>query len=113
MNEKNKKLLLIGLVVAVIISVIAPFAASENPDGLESAAEEFESAEGKEDTDYESPMPDYIVPQLGEDGNSGAVAVVIGTLVTLIIVLALFYGIGLVKRSSKKAGTEGDEKDTK
>ena len=113
MNKRNKKLLLVGLIVAIIISVIAPFAASENPDGLESAAGEFESAEGKEDSDYESPMPDYIIPELGDGGTSGAAAVIIGTIVTLIIVLAMFYGITKVKRPLKKNGTKGDEPDKK
>lgn len=114
MRKRDKKLLLFGIGLAVIIAIIAPFAASENPDGLESSAEEFESAEGKEDSKYESPMPDYIIPGLGDGENSGVAAIVIGTIVMLLLVLAIFYGLSYIKKARGQNGIEekeGDEKD--
>ena len=41
MNAKDKKFIIGGLVVAIIIAILAPFLASSNPDGLESAAEKI------------------------------------------------------------------------
>jgi cobalt/nickel transport protein len=79
----NKKYFVaVGLCVAILISILAPFLASSNPDGLESAAEKFEKSEGKDYQVFGSPFPDYIVPSLGETGTSGALAIIIGTLIT-------------------------------
>ena len=79
----NKKyFVVVGLAVAILISILAPFLASSSPDGLESAAEKFEESEGKDYQAFGSPFPDYIVPGLGETEMSGAVAIIIGTLIT-------------------------------
>jgi cobalt/nickel transport protein len=75
-----------GLAIAVLISVLAPFLASSSPDGLESAAEKFKESEGKDYQVFGPPFPDYIVPFLGETEISGALAIIIGTLLT--------FGIG-------------------
>ena len=99
MKEKDRKLLLVGIMIALVIAVAAPFLASANPDGLESTAEEFESAEEKEEEVHESPMPDYIIPGLGENESSGVAAIVIGTVITLVIVLLLFFVLIKIKRS--------------
>lgn len=80
MNTKN--FVIVGLVIAVLVSALAPFLASSNPDGLESAAEKFEESEGKEFQAINSPFPDYIVPQLGETGTSGVLAIIAGTFIT-------------------------------
>ena len=104
MKPRDKKLLMVGLAIAIVLSVMAPFLASSNPDGLESAAENFESAEGKEAGEYESPMPDYIVPALGEDAASGSIAIVAGTIVTLFLMLGLSYVL------KSKKGTRMPEK---
>lgn len=106
MKPRDKKFLMVGMAIALALSVLAPFLASANPDGLESAAENFESAEGKEAGDYESPMPDYIVPALGEEPLSGSVAIALGTVLTLFLVLGLSYVLKL-----RKATSMPDEKD--
>ncbi len=36
MSPKNKKFLLGGITIALIIAILAPFLASSNPDGLDS-----------------------------------------------------------------------------
>lgn len=112
MKSRDKKFLLIGIIIAVAIAIAAPFVASSNPDGLESTAEEFESAEDKEQDDYESPMPDYTVKSLGENGLSGAAAVVLGTVITLLIVICIFYGLVRFKRSRKPEDSKINSEDT-
>lgn len=95
MSGKNMKFLYAGIAVALLISVLAPFLASPDPDGLESAAsgvveesrlselEEMEPAVG-------SPMPDYSIEGMGKSGEVMAIA--IGT----IAVLAISFGLGKV-----------------
>jgi cobalt/nickel transport protein len=91
MNTKN--FVAIGLGIALLVSILAPFLASSNPDGLESVAEKFEDSEGKDYQAFNSPFPDYSIPSLGETGTSGALAIVIGTFIT--------FGIGYWLRSHK------------
>jgi cobalt/nickel transport protein len=105
MKARDKIFIMVGVGIAIIIAVAAPYLASSNPDGLESTAEEFEEAEEKEDPVYESPMPDYIIPGLGDDQQSGAVSIAIGTVIMLVIVFVIFYGIKRIKSSGREADT--------
>ena len=102
MRPRDKKLPVFGVLAAVIIAIAAPFLASGNPDGLESAASEFESAEGKEKETHDSPLPDYSIPGIDDEGLSGVIAIVLGTVVTLMIVMALLYGLMKIKRTKKE-----------
>lgn len=79
-----------GLIIAIVIAILAPFIASSNPDGLDSTLETIEASGFiPEDTlqfmeegiGYNAPLPDYIVPALGEDGLSGSLAIVIGVII--------------------------------
>lgn len=82
MSPKDKKLVLVGLAICIVIAALAPFIASSNPDGLEKTAEDVSSAE--ESAIYEAPMPDYTIPLFGEDNPYGGIlALVIGVLITL------------------------------
>ncbi len=95
MNSKNKKFLMGGLAIALIIAVLAPFLASSNPDGLESTAETV-MQNPETEAAFESPLPDYTIPFLGEDNQlGGVIALVLGTL--LVLVLAYGLGVGLKK----------------
>ncbi|MCK4718033.1 MAG: PDGLE domain-containing protein [Thermoplasmata archaeon] len=87
--NRNARLILVGLILAVIIASLAPFLASSNPDGLESAAEGFHEAEGKEASYYEAPMPDYVFPGMGSEGAAGVVAIVSGTILLLVLGLGV------------------------
>ncbi|HSQ93957.1 MAG TPA: PDGLE domain-containing protein [Methanoregula sp.] len=103
----NRTFIIVGIVIALVIGGVAVFLASPDPDGLESTAlvvqgqKELtggtpEDAEIHEETNdrfsYESPMPDY---SLGEESGpvGGIVAIVAGTLVAFVVVLALAYGL--------------------
>ena len=95
MSGKNTKFLYAGIVIALLISVLAPFLASPDPDGLESAAsgviEESKLSELEEqEPAVSSPMPDYSIEGMGKSGE--VVAIAIGT----IAVLAISFGLGKV-----------------
>jgi len=106
--NKNNSILVAGLIVAILIGIAAPFLASGNPDGLESAAEKIINTEvlesnleeaglEEEGTVAPSPMPDYAIPGMEKLGEIGAL--VIGIL--LITVIA--FGVGsLFKKSTSE-----------
>ena len=94
-GKSNMKLFYAGIVIALLLAVLAPFLASSDPDGLESAAGGVveESKMSKiENTEpvVDSPMPDYSIEGLGKGGEVAAIAV--GTLA----VLAISLGLGKV-----------------
>jgi len=99
MEKKTKQFIIIGLAVAIIIAILAPFLASDNPDGLESAIEKILLPGAGEENIHESPMPDYTIPFLGETPISGSIAIIIGVIVTF----ALAYGLGYLLKSRKKS----------
>ncbi len=75
---------MIGLILALIVVLFAPFA-SGHPDGLEWVAE----TTGFIDTAQNAPisiLPDYTIPFLGETGLSTILAGIIGALVVALIV---------------------------
>jgi len=74
-----------GLVVAVLLLVVAPFA-SANPDGLESVAAElgFEGV-AVDSALADSVAADYTIEALGDTGLSVALAGLLGIVVTLVV----------------------------
>ncbi|CCJ36121.1 cobalt transport protein [Methanoculleus bourgensis MS2] len=106
---EKKQYIMIGIAIALVIAVAAPFIASGNPDGLESAffsihgAKDFRGDELDEDAaeaaeeqaiaitgndfSFDAPLPDYGIEGLDKPGE--VLAVVIGTLLMLILV----YGV--------------------
>jgi cobalt/nickel transport protein len=107
MNQKI--FLLAGLAVVLVIAAAAPFIASSNPDGLESAffgifgakeiqgsklsEEHAKAAEDKVVTitgnefSFDSPFPDYSIEGLSKFGE--VTAIIIGT----ILVLGIAFGL--------------------
>ena len=88
MKANDKKLVIGGLMVAIIIAILAPFLASSNPDGLESAAEKLAPNPEPEPL-FESPLPDYSIPALGESPLGGVVSIVLGTLIAFLVMVGL------------------------
>lgn len=88
MNDRDKKFVIGGLVVAIIIAILAPFLASSNPDGLESAAEKVLLVEEVEPM-FEAPLPDYLVPALGESPLGGVISIVLGTIIAFLAMVGL------------------------
>lgn len=97
MSPKNKKFLLGGLAIALIIAVLAPFLASPNPDGLDSTAQKVMQNPETEPA-VESPLQDYTIPILGDNPLGGVIALVIGTL----LVLGIAYGLGVVLKKKNE-----------
>lgn len=102
MNARDKKFMAGGILIALIIAILAPFLASENPDGLESTAEKVMPNPETEPV-VESPMPDYTLPIFGESKVGGSIAMVLGTA----IVLGLAYGVGVLLRRRETEPDEG------
>jgi len=118
MDEKNMKFLVVGIMIALAISIIAVFLASSDPDGLDSTALIASGqktltapATGDEMTveapghfSYSSPMQDYT---LGENWGplGGIIAMVIGTILTFVIGIGLAFLLKKQKsdRSKKQA----------
>ena len=98
-GKANMKLFYAGIVIALLLAVLAPFLASSDPDGLESAAggvvEESKMSQFEEtEPAVSSPMSDYSIEGLGKSGE--VVAIAVGTLAVLVI------SLGLGKVFSKK-----------
>lgn len=102
MSPKDKKFLFGGLAIALIIAILAPFLASSNPDGLDSTMEKVMENPETESA-FESPLPDYTIPILGEENPfGGVIALILGTL----LVLGIAYGLGVwLKKKNKKEKT--------
>lgn len=97
-SSSNMKFLYAGIAIALILAILAPFLASPDPDGLESAAgglvsEDRLSAMEEEGPVFSSPLPDYSIEGMGKSGE--VTAIVAGTL----LVLGISYGLGkLIKK---------------
>jgi len=97
MSPKDKSFIIGGLIIALIIAILAPFLASSNPDGLESAAEKLAPNPEPEPL-FESPLPDYSIPALGESPLGGVVSIILGTLIAFLAMV----GLATVARWFKK-----------
>ncbi|MFY9638664.1 MAG: PDGLE domain-containing protein [Methanobacterium sp.] len=81
MRSKDRNLIIVGFLICLFIAVLAPFIASNNPDGLEKSAQQISTAE--EGGVYTAPFSDYLIPLLGESPLSGIVALIVGVLIAL------------------------------
>lgn len=95
MKSKDKKFLIAGFAICLLIAILAPFIASSNPDGLEKTAEQISTA--NESTIYQAPFADYSIPLFGEGPLGGVAALALG----ILIVLALGYIIALILKRRK------------
>jgi cobalt/nickel transport protein len=103
----NKKFMVIGIIVALIIGILAVFLASGDPDGLESTAlvvqdEKSILGASPEDGDaeaigagtftYESPLPDYSMGEAA--GKAGdIVALIIGIFITFGLIIGVTWAV--------------------
>ena len=95
MEQKDKYLIIVAVIICIIISCLSPFIASGDPDGLEKSAEDANVPESLESPVIESPFPDYTFEPLESLGEVGVL--ILGALLTLIC----GYGVAeIVKRRS-------------
>ncbi len=109
----NKTFIIAGILISLFIGIVAVFLASGDPDGLESSAlvisgQKTLTGLAPEDGDpeaigtgsfsYTSPMPDYSLDEeMGSMG--GIIAIVAGTLITLLVVMGASYAVRLSKNT--------------
>ena len=99
MEKKDMTLIGVALLICVIICVLSPYIASGDPDGLEKSAEDSGLAEDFAIEEIKG-IPDAIFPDYAFADNPDnqvlqIVALVIGTIVTLV----LGYAVAEVVRS--------------
>lgn len=90
MNFKDRKLVIVGVLICLAIAFMSPFIASSNPDGLEKSAEQLSTAD--ESGVINAPLPDYTFEPLGKIGEIASL--VLGILVTLAVAYLLAVLIG-------------------
>lgn len=78
-GEGSGRWVVTGLVVALLVVLLAPFA-SGHPDGLEWVAETTGFLGNAQDAPYQI-LPDYTIPFLGETGLSTIIAGIVGALI--------------------------------
>jgi cobalt/nickel transport protein len=101
MRTEDKNLIIATIILCLVISVLAPFIASSNPDGLEKSAEQLTGNPDMKPV-IQSPMPDYTIEPLGKQGE--ILAMILGILVTL--VLAYIVAILIRRRKPPQASEE-------
>ncbi len=100
---KDRRLFLVGLVVAILVAIVVAQFASSNPDGLEFVAEQEGFAESATDHRLaDSPLADYGENLDYNDGVNLAIAGLVGTLLTL----AIGYGIFWLARRTNRTSSE-------
>jgi cobalt/nickel transport protein len=112
MTQENTKIIIAGAAIAILISILAPFLASPNPDGLDKnlitlvggGSEEHAEKiiEEKNQVGYEPPFPDYSIEGMDKAGE--VLSIVIGTVIMLLLSLGMS---SIIKKNKelKKART--------
>jgi cobalt/nickel transport protein len=89
MDKKDMALIGVAIVICVIICVLSPYIASGDPDGLEKSAEDAGLAEDFSIEDIkgipEAIFPDYAFANDPENQVLQIVALVVGTIATLVV----------------------------
>lgn len=98
-------LLVVGIGIAVLITLFSPFASSE-PDGLEKVAENEGFITQAEDAPYEV-IADYVLPWVDNEDLATVLAGIIGVLVVTAVALAAAFVLWRVRgaRRSTASGT--------
>jgi cobalt/nickel transport protein len=89
MEKKDMALIGVAIIICVIICVLSPYIASGDPDGLEKSAEDAGLAEDFSIEDIkgipEAIFPDYAFANDPENQVLQIVALVVGTIATLVV----------------------------
>jgi hypothetical protein len=97
-------LLLVGLGIALVITLFSPLASS-SPDGLERVAEDKAFVDKGEDAPYEL-IADYAFPWVGNEDAATILGGAVGVLVVAAFVLTLSVGLRALSRRAAVAGTK-------
>lgn len=98
-------LLVVGIGIALLITLFSPFASSE-PDGLEKVAENEGFITQAEDAPYEV-IADYVLPWVDNEDLATVLAGIIGVLVVTAVALAAAFVLWRLRgaRRSTAGGT--------
>ena len=87
MDKKDTYLIIVAVIICIVISVLSPYIASGDPDGLEKSAEDSGLPEDFSIEEIkgipEAIFPDYAFANDPENQGLQIVALIIGTLITL------------------------------
>ena len=97
-------LLLVGLGIALVVTLFSPLASSE-PDGLERVAEDKAFVDKGKDAPYEV-IADYAFPWVDNEDAATILGGVVGVVVVAAFVLALGLGLKALSRRAAIAGTK-------
>ncbi len=89
----TRRLILGGIVIAILIAASSAFLASSSPDGLERVAEDHGFLDRAQGAPYQV-LPDYTVPGLGDGPMSTIAAGAIG----VVLVAGVALGAGALLR---------------
>ena len=99
MDKKDTYLIVVAVVICIIICCLSPYIASGDPDGLEKSAEDSGLAEDFSVEEIkgipDAIFPDYAFASAPDNQVLQSVALVIGTVLTLVVGLGIAY---VVKR---------------
>ena len=101
-KDKEKQIFFLGIVIAIVLAVLAPFLASSNPDGLDTTLLKLVGGGDKEvldekvaennPLDYNAPMPGYSIDGMGKAGEVGSILG--GTL----LILGISFGLSRIMK---------------
>ena len=107
MTPENTKIIIAGAAIAILLSILAPFLASPNPDGLDKnlitlvggGSEEHAEKiiEEKNEVGYEPPFPDYSIEGMDKAGE--VLSILIGT----VLMLVLGFGVSSILKKNKES----------
>ncbi len=101
-KDRNKQIFLIGIAIAIVLAVLAPFLASSNPDGLDTTLLKLVGGGDKEildekvaennPLDYNAPMSGYSIDGMGKAGEVGSI------LGGTILILGISFGLSRIMK---------------
>jgi hypothetical protein len=97
-------LLLVGLGIALVITLFSPLASS-SPDGLERVAQDKAFVDSGKDPPYKV-IADYAFPWVGNEDAATILGGVVGVVVVAAFVLTLSVGLRALSRRAAVAGTK-------
>lgn len=89
----TRRLILGGLLIAIVIAASSAFIASGSPDGLERVTQDHGFLDRAQDAPYRV-LPDYTVPGLG----GGPISTIVSGAVGVVLVAGIALGAGSVLR---------------
>ena len=109
MTAYNRRTLIVGVAVALVIGGVVSYFASSAPDGLEKFQEDQSAATPTHPTVEAPPIAfqEYNFKWLGEGFWANAVAGVVGSLIVLAILLLVGYALRRRRPSVPRGGSVG------